>query len=297
MTKYRIIHQSTSIEAPEGAFLIGRSSECHLILDDPSVSRLHAAIIREGNHLYVVDKGSRNGVVVNGSRVEKRQTLKDGDVLEIGHQAVRITAVEQSRDADRTVGLSRCPACDAWIASNNDTCPHCGAPQQAMAPPGSKQTQRITPMSSSPPPHLTSSGTRPLAMLAALALKAVRVGKLDEAEQLTGNVLTMATKRLEGGPPLSNSELSAVMSTLVAMAEAAKSPAWIDHIFDLHLAVSRVMARDLVEKLYELVRVSGYRATQSLARYLSFLQSRAETLTPSERFVHKRLEGLVKLCS
>src|ERR1700759_1134368 len=69
---------------------VGRGSRVDVLLSDPSVSRLHAEIIRRGPYAYVTDLGlSRNGTRVNG-RLVARRVLQDGDVLTFGSARCRI---------------------------------------------------------------------------------------------------------------------------------------------------------------------------------------------------------------
>jgi hypothetical protein len=69
---------------------IGRGVGVDVRLDDPSVSRLHAEIVRRGPYLYVADLGlSRNGTRVNGRPVARR-VLDDGDVLSFGSARCRV---------------------------------------------------------------------------------------------------------------------------------------------------------------------------------------------------------------
>ena len=78
--------QSVPIETE--TTLIGRNRECQVRLDVPDVSRRHASIVRNRYGEYEVDDNtSRNGVTVNGHRVE-RQTLRYGDRIGIGRDAV-----------------------------------------------------------------------------------------------------------------------------------------------------------------------------------------------------------------
>ena len=65
---YRLRYQAHDIELPLGEFLIGSSAECQLALDDPLVSRKHAAIRVRKEGVTVEDLGSRNGVLLNVSR-------------------------------------------------------------------------------------------------------------------------------------------------------------------------------------------------------------------------------------
>jgi hypothetical protein len=69
---------------------VGRGEGCDIRLDDPSVSRLHAELVRRGRYVYVTDLGlSRNGTRVNGRPVARR-VLDDGDVLSFGAARCRI---------------------------------------------------------------------------------------------------------------------------------------------------------------------------------------------------------------
>jgi hypothetical protein len=74
---------------------IGRGLGVDVRLDDPSVSRLHAEIVRRGPYFYLADLGlSRNGTRVNGRPVARR-VLDDGDVLTFGSARCAIAGVPQ----------------------------------------------------------------------------------------------------------------------------------------------------------------------------------------------------------
>ena len=74
-------------ERDSRALVIGRSMGCDLTLGDPTVSRWHAELIREGERWIVRDMGSTNGTRVNGWRV-RRAVVEPGDVLALGAQRV-----------------------------------------------------------------------------------------------------------------------------------------------------------------------------------------------------------------
>jgi pSer/pThr/pTyr-binding forkhead associated (FHA) protein len=63
--------------------LIGRSPDCDIFLDDVTVSRRHAELLREGDRLVIRDLGSLNGTFVNRRRIESA-VLEDDDELQIG---------------------------------------------------------------------------------------------------------------------------------------------------------------------------------------------------------------------
>ncbi|MFL5911467.1 MAG: FHA domain-containing protein [Gaiellaceae bacterium] len=62
---------------------IGRSPEAEVFLDDVTVSRNHALLVRRRDGVYIDDLGSLNGTYVNRRRIESHK-LVDGDELQIG---------------------------------------------------------------------------------------------------------------------------------------------------------------------------------------------------------------------
>jgi pSer/pThr/pTyr-binding forkhead associated (FHA) protein len=62
---------------------IGRSPEAEIFLDDVTVSRNHALLVRRRDGLYIDDLGSLNGTYVNRRRIESHR-LQDGDELQVG---------------------------------------------------------------------------------------------------------------------------------------------------------------------------------------------------------------------
>lgn len=83
----RIVH-----ELPLGWTRIGRSAAADVRLDDPTVSRRHALIVRTADEgLRALDDRSLNGLFVNGERVEWTR-LRDGDELEVGRYRLYVVA-------------------------------------------------------------------------------------------------------------------------------------------------------------------------------------------------------------
>ena len=62
---------------------IGRSPDAEVFLDDVTVSRNHALLVRRRDGLYIDDLGSLNGTYVNRRRIESHR-LQDGDELQVG---------------------------------------------------------------------------------------------------------------------------------------------------------------------------------------------------------------------
>ncbi len=69
---------------PEGdSTTVGRSPDCGIFLDDVTVSRKHAVLVRRDGEIFIEDQGSLNGTFVNRKRVESAR-LEDGDEVQIG---------------------------------------------------------------------------------------------------------------------------------------------------------------------------------------------------------------------
>ena len=62
---------------------VGRRPDADVFLDDVTVSRDHALVVKRGGEFYLDDLGSLNGTYVNRRRIESHR-LADGDELQIG---------------------------------------------------------------------------------------------------------------------------------------------------------------------------------------------------------------------
>ncbi len=67
-----------------GQAVLGRSSRCDVVIDDELASREHCRVVVDGDRVVLRDLGSRNGVRVNGERVDGEIELRHGDVVAIG---------------------------------------------------------------------------------------------------------------------------------------------------------------------------------------------------------------------
>ncbi|HWE02634.1 MAG TPA: FHA domain-containing protein [Tepidisphaeraceae bacterium] len=72
-----------------GRVLIGRWPQNTVVLEDRTVSRIHAWIAPRDDGHYIVDATSRTGTFVNGESITDRRQLRDGDEIRIGVFALR----------------------------------------------------------------------------------------------------------------------------------------------------------------------------------------------------------------
>lgn len=80
--------------------VVGRGTDADLRINDPGVSRRHAEIRvhandRTGTQVSVIDLGSTNGMLVNGSKAQQA-TLDDGATIKIGNTMMTVRFLQQS---------------------------------------------------------------------------------------------------------------------------------------------------------------------------------------------------------
>ena len=75
---------------------IGRRPDSDVFLDDVTVSRDHALLVRRGGDCYLDDLGSLNGTYVNRHRIESHR-LEDGDELQVGKYKLTFLAALTGR--------------------------------------------------------------------------------------------------------------------------------------------------------------------------------------------------------
>ncbi|MFT5197125.1 MAG: hypothetical protein ACI85U_004165 [Candidatus Promineifilaceae bacterium] len=77
-----IIDGKTHVNLNEVVMHIGRRTDNEIVIDSPTISRVHSQIRWRFNHFNLFDLGSRAGTIVNGERVEEC-SLQPGDVIQM----------------------------------------------------------------------------------------------------------------------------------------------------------------------------------------------------------------------
>ena len=92
------------IEITSEPLLIGRSREADIPLLDDKVSRTHCGIRLSEGHFYIKDLNSRNGVFLNGRRIEDTAEVKAGDRIQIGSTSFILEQTSPAEDAAKAIG-------------------------------------------------------------------------------------------------------------------------------------------------------------------------------------------------
>jgi putative peptide zinc metalloprotease protein len=82
---------------------IGRAPGSTVVLEDPSVSRVHARISGNGGGATIEDAGSSHGTWVDGARIDRPIQLRDGINLRLGDQEMRVERRRDNAEAGRTI--------------------------------------------------------------------------------------------------------------------------------------------------------------------------------------------------
>jgi pSer/pThr/pTyr-binding forkhead associated (FHA) protein len=275
----RLHYLLQDIALPPGTFLIGRGADCQLALDDTMVSRRHAVLHITPEGASIEDLGSRNGVFLNGVRIEKIEPLRDADQIRIGSQ-------------------------DLGYHTGDDVI-HAPASSQRQAR-VTRREMRIADMVTHDPDHedeqtfvatgpmaVTPGRASGLAIIGGVADKALALGRADEAERVLSRSLADILARAQGQGGEVDAELAErAVGYALRLAGATGRGVWIDYGFKLYTALGLLLPARLVDELYAAVRKVKHADKALLRAYTARLRGASASFGPAERFVLQRIEGL-----
>lgn len=114
--------------------IVGRHSECSLVVNDKGVSGNHCKIEQVNQRDYLItDLNSSNGTYLNGKKINSEK-INFGDIITLGKTRVIFQPVERSFDDSTTmVDVSKYVKeyvqlmhCDKPVAREWTFCPYCG---------------------------------------------------------------------------------------------------------------------------------------------------------------------------
>ena len=82
------------LELHKPVVTIGRGNANDLVLNDASISRFHAVVKVDDQKVSIADRGSTNGVILNGQPISHETELKNGDTAVLGQYQLRLEQVD-----------------------------------------------------------------------------------------------------------------------------------------------------------------------------------------------------------
>ena len=231
------------IELPLGRFLIGRAENAGLSLDDPLVSRHHAAIDVTDSGATLVDLESRNGLRVNGKKLKGSRPLSLGDRVSIG-------------------------ATDFVFA--------------VWRPDPAVQT-----MTQVPTLRMNAFG-----LFGMLADKAIALGRWDEAERLLAPQIDHLLSDVERGKKYDPANVERAASYALKLAQVTTNAVWLSTVLRFYAGMKQLCPSSMVDELYVAAHKVKQPNVEELRAYIAVVRGAAPELSPADRFLLSRLEGL-----
>jgi Inner membrane component of T3SS, cytoplasmic domain len=113
---------------------IGRDARNDVVLDDKTVTRFHAEVVRQGGHYFIADMNSRNGIWMNKQRIKGKAPLTLGVPVTLGAYELTLEDDLSTSDLDETPGGNRTVVGAATVAARDRSAASTtGRPSQAAA--------------------------------------------------------------------------------------------------------------------------------------------------------------------
>jgi pSer/pThr/pTyr-binding forkhead associated (FHA) protein len=219
MARFRLRYAHRNVELPTGQFLIGRSLECHLLLDDPRVSRKHARLLVTDESAYIEDLNSRGGVRVDGLLIKGRHRLSGGSQVTLGDQQLTVVDTLLPEPAPAPAKPATAPTKPEGLLVR---------PSAALAT--QVATGVVTPRDE--PVCWVDS----LRVLGGWASRALAAGRPDEAEAILSARLVRILEVTREAPDAMPVEVVEQAADYAAQLWAAGKVSWVDYAAKLHAA-------------------------------------------------------------
>jgi predicted component of type VI protein secretion system len=272
--RFRLRYLQHDLELNEGTFAVGRNASCQLSLDDPLVSRRHAIFEHHGGEVTLEDLNSRNGVIVNGHRIESKVSINVGDRILIGSQELTLLAAREGNVISGGVGKMTLPKMKASTPS--------GIPNVGME--------------ADPEPSMVRRADQ-FKLLSGVAEKALAMGKAGEAERLLASALADVIEATRAGRPLPPTLVDQAAKFSAKLATATGKGGWADYVIELYAAQKRPCPAHVIDELYNAMRKVTAVDLNRLRGYVAMLRQSLPRYGPAERFLFQRLEGLERLAA
>ena len=248
--------------------VIGRSPECHITIEDPLVSRKHATILVEENAPpRITDLGSRNGVRINGEKIDGVQELTHGDRVRLGTQElVFYQATKQRREARTTGFMTMCHQCSTPYPEQARQCPHCGA--------ATREDDTMSGLIVEP------RRTWTFQLLGEVIERALATGRTSEAVRMMRRAAREVDERLTSGEGIDPQQLTHISGFALQLANQGGGVEWVTWALNVHRQQMLFPNQRLLEQLERIDLSSMPDLKMALGDFAQWAQVERDTLRP-----------------
>jgi pSer/pThr/pTyr-binding forkhead associated (FHA) protein len=285
IVRFRLRYLQHDLELAEGEFAIGRNATCQLSLADPLVSRRHAVFTVESSKIMVEDCGSRNGVLVNGQKIDGRVRVRPGDKVLIGSQEFAVMQVEEDRVASPmhpTGAMPRVTVDRLPVPPIHDDE---GVTRVAFASGDLRDELSIV---------RRIEGFR---VLGSVAEKSLAMGRAEDAERLLASSLTDVIEASRRGTPIHPALAEHAACFAAKLATATQKGAWVDYAIEIYATLQRPAPAVVIDELYTALRKVTMTDLGKVKAYVEALRAQLPSFGPADRFLFQRIEGLERLAT
>lgn len=245
--------------------IVGRDGTCDWVVsDDPLVSRRHACFSTRDGVARVEDLNSRNGVYVDGARIEGAFELRGQETVRVGSLQLRLEVRQQ-----------------LWPAS---------AVNMAEPRKGSATADTLARGDDTDQANVFE-------LLGGVAEKALKLGNTAEAVRVLRPALQLVLEEAERRGSLDPQSQLTALGFACRLAEASSDPHWLDYVFRLQTVLRRPPPAEVVNLLYRLVRRARPADLETLRQLVTTLSAHRASFGASEKFLVSRIEGLLRVAT
>jgi predicted component of type VI protein secretion system len=277
---FRLRYLQHDLELAEGEFAIGRSATCQLSLDDPLVSRRHAVFTVAGGSVHVEDLSSRNGLLVNGQRIEGKVRVLPGDKVLIGSQELTLLQLGEADKGPGATGARRTLTINRAELVEDESITKVARPEMGMVDELSV-VKRL-------------DGFR---VLGSVAEKALAMGRAEDAERVLATSLADVLDACRRGKVVPPSLAEQATRFAAKLASATGKGLWIDYVIEVYAAQKRPAPAVVVDELYGAFRKVSAVDVPKVKAYVEALRELLPSFGPADRFLFQRIEGLERLAT
>ena len=246
-------------ELRTGSLLIGRLTECDVVIDEALVSRMHARVCVTNEGVTLEDLHSTNGIYVNGARIVHAVALNVGDRAMIGTQELAFHEIRT--DPAPPPSTPGPPASDGVIG---DPPTKAGAQQHPL-------------------PIPVTARAEALELLGTLARRLANEDKATQAPRMLGPHLKGILQGAQSGLLVPEALSTLAAEYAIDLAHWTSDTGWLDYVVELHLVTKRLLPKSVLAALQRAERWVGLTNRSLLEYYIASFALRSRDLTEAEK--------------